>query len=102
MQADRLISNATSGCQNSSVIATLLITSTHLLAIGRPGVWLASAEFVSKWGQSRADQLLWVGYSCNAMVEAGSLLLLLYCTFGRVLLVYILPSKVCVMLHCLL
>ena len=36
--------------------------------------------------------MLWATAAFNILVETGALLLLIFCTFGRVLLVYVLPS----------
>ena len=92
MQGERLINNAIQGCQNTALVAAMLIGASHLANIGRPVPWSASDEFVRMHGQDIADGLLWVTFACNVLVELGALLLLGYCTFGRVLLVYVLPS----------
>ena len=91
-QGERLVSNATAGCQNTSVVATLFIATTHLGNIGRPTPWLPSEPSVAVFGPQLADSLMWATLSFNVAIEVGALLLLLYATLSRVLLVYILPT----------
>ncbi len=90
-QGERLVNNAINGCSNTAVVAALLVGAAHLANIGRPNAWAASTEFLEVYGQGAADRLLWLTYGLNVLVEVGALLLLGYCTFGRVLLVYVLP-----------
>lgn len=89
---DRLVANAIAGCQNTALVATLMIGAAHLANIGRPTPWAASQAFVAAFGGAAADVLLGVVSVFNVLVEAGALTLLLYSSVGRVLLVYVLPT----------
>jgi len=91
-QGERLVTNAIAGCQNTAVVAALLVAAAHLTSIGRPIAFSASPDFMELYGQPAADVVLSLTYFFNVLVEVGALLLLGYCTFGRVLLVYVLPS----------
>ena len=91
-QGEKLVNNATAGCQTTAVVATLFIATTHLGNIGRPVEWQASPATTAALGQEWADGLLWAAIGFNLAVELGALLLLMYCTLARMLLVYVLPS----------
>lgn len=49
-QGEKLVSNATAGCQNTAVVATLFIATTHLGNIGRPTPWLPSEPSTEAFG----------------------------------------------------
>ena len=49
-QGEKLVSNATAGCQNTAVVATLFIATTHLGNIGRPTPWMPSEPSTEAFG----------------------------------------------------
>ena len=77
-QGERLVTNAIAGCQNTAVVAALLVAAAHLTSIGRPIAFSASPDFMELYGQPAADVVLSLTYFFNVLVEVGALLQLGY------------------------
>ena len=71
-QGEKLVSNATAGCQNTAVVATLFIATTHLGNIGRPTPWLPSEPSAAAYGPDITQALMWATLAFNVTIEVGT------------------------------
>jgi len=91
-QGLRLVDAAVQTCQNTSVVASLLIGAAHVQVIGRPTPWEPSDSFKELHSEHAAAGIFWAVYFLNLATEVLAIFLLLFCTWGRLLLINVLPS----------